>query len=168
MTGAAGKERVNSGNNDANTERAGVRATVRMWKGGPLRQMAATKVGAFIPFAKTINGCSFAGRYVCDECQQPSTGVSLQNDGKISGKRHFKWLCDLCTRGQERKTPTPEQKQAVIDRLAAARQARTAPRYRPAVQGSVRIQERKMSEICNAVAAVAAEVNPLKEVYAVM
>jgi hypothetical protein len=42
---------VNS-ENEANTERV----AVRMWKGGPLRQMAATKVsGAFIPYAKTIN-----------------------------------------------------------------------------------------------------------------
>lgn len=103
-------------------------SNIRTWVGGPLRQMAATKVsGAFIPFAKTINGCHFAGRYVCDGCQEPCTGVSLQNDGKLSGNRHSKWLCDLCIRGQERKTRTPEQRQAVIDRLAAARRDRTAP-----------------------------------------
>jgi hypothetical protein len=45
-------------------------------------------VAKFIPYAKTINGCSFAGRSVCDGCQEPCTGVSLQNDGKMSGKRH--------------------------------------------------------------------------------
>jgi len=98
----------------------------RMWTGGPLRQMAATKVGAFIPFAKTINGCSFAGRYVCDECPEPCAGVSLSDVGKMSGNRHSGWLCDLCIKGKERKTRTPEQKQAAIDRLAAARRDRTA------------------------------------------
>ena len=41
----AGKERVNS-NNESITE-------VRMWKGGPLREMAASRVSnAFIPYAK--------------------------------------------------------------------------------------------------------------------
>jgi hypothetical protein len=136
--------------NEASTERA-VRAdgaeigAVRMWNGGPLRQMAATKVGAYIPFAKTINGCSFAGRYVCEACQEPCTGVSLSDVGKISGKRHFKWLCDLCIRGQERKTRSPEQKQAAIDRLAAARRDRTA---------TVRIQGREEMSTCNAVTAV--------------
>ena len=146
--------------NEPSTERVTVRA-VRMWKGGPLRQMAATKVGAFIPFAKTINGCSFAGRYVCEACQEPCGGVSLSDVGKISGKRHFKWLCDLCIRGKQRKTRTPEQKQVAIDRLVAARRDRTA---------TVRVQEGKMS-ICNAVeavAAVAADLNPNKEVYGTM
>jgi formylmethanofuran dehydrogenase subunit E len=37
-------------------------------------------------FAKTTNGCSFAGRYVCDGCQQPCGGVSLLDVGKLSGK----------------------------------------------------------------------------------
>ena len=61
--------------------------------------MAATKVsGAFIPFAKTIDGCSFAGRYICEGCQEPCGGVSLSDVGKLSGKRHFKWLCDLRNR----------------------------------------------------------------------
>ena len=101
-----------------------------MWEGGPLRQMAATKVsGAFIPFAKTINGCHFAGRYVCDGCQQPSNGVHRQNDGRLSGNRHSKWLCDPCFEGRERKTRTPEQRQAAIDRLAAARRDRATVRY---------------------------------------
>jgi hypothetical protein len=158
MLRAAGKARVNSRNNEASTERAG-RVTVRMWNGGPLRQMAATKVGAFIPYARTINGCSFAGRYVCDECQEPCGGVSLSDDGKLSGNQHSKWLCDLCIRGIERKPRTLEQRQAVIDRLAAARRHRAA---------SVRIQEGRDVEMSNAVAAVAADVNPLKEGYAAM
>jgi hypothetical protein len=146
---------VNS-RHEANTE-TDVRVTVRMWKGGPLRQMATIKVGAFIPYARTINGCSFAGRYVCDGCQEPCTGVSLSDVGKMRGNRHFKWLCDLCIRGKQRKTRTLEQKQVVIDRLAAARRDRTT-----VIQGNEGV------EIRNAVAAVTAEVNPTREVYAIM
>jgi hypothetical protein len=132
---------------------------VRRWKGGPLRQMAATKVSnAFIPFARTINGLSFAGRYVCDACQEPCTGVSLQNDGKLNGKLHSGWLCDLCIRGKARKVHTSEQKQAVIHRLAAARRNRT----------TVRIQGNEEVGMSNAVTAVAVDVNPLKEVYGIM
>ena len=142
--------------NEASTEMAVM--AVRMWKGGPLRQMAATKVGAFIPFAITINGCSFAGRYVCDACQEPCGGVSLSDVGKLSGNRHFKWLCDLCIRGKQHKTRSPEQKQAAIDRLAAARRDRA----------TVRIQRSEQMSICKAVTAVAADVNPAQEVYAVM
>jgi hypothetical protein len=158
--GIRGKECVNK--NQPSAERA-VRAdgaeigAVRMWTGGPLRQMAATKVGAFIPFAITINGCSFAGRYVCDGCQEPCGGVSLSDVGKLSGKRHFKWLCDLCIRGKQRKTRTPEQKQAAIDRLAAARRDRAA---------TVRLQEGKMS-LCNAVTAVCGS-KSTQEVYGIM
>jgi hypothetical protein len=149
---------VNS-EHEANTVTAEARVTVRMWKGGPLRQMAASKVSsAFIPYAKTINGCHFAGRYVCDGCQEPCTGVSLQNDGKLNGKLHSGWLCDLCIRGKERKVLTQVQKQALIDRLAAARRDRT----------TVRIHKGRDVGICNAVTAVTADVNPLKEVYAVM
>jgi hypothetical protein len=153
----AGEDRVNS-RHEANTE-TDVRVTVRMWKGGPLRQMGATKVsGAFIPYARTINGCHFAGRYVCDGCQQPCGGISLSDVGKMSGKRHSRWLCDLCIRGKQRKTGTLEQRQAVIHRLAAARRGRT----------TVQVQRNEDVEICHAVAAVAADVNPNKEVYAVM
>lgn len=149
---------MNSKNNEPSNVRD-IRVTVRTWAGGPLRQMAATKVsGAFIPFARTINGCHFAARYVCDECQEPCAGVSLQNDGRLSGNRHSKWLCDLCTRGVQRKTRTLEQRQVAIDRLAAARRRTT-----------VRIQRsEEMSEMRNAVAAVAAEANPNKEVYGTM
>jgi hypothetical protein len=118
---SAGKESVNS-NNEATGR------VVRMWVGGPLRQMAASRVsGAFFPYAKTINGCSFAGRYVCDGCQEPCGGVSLSDVGKMSGNRQSRWLCDLCIRGKQRKPRSLEQKQAAIHRLAAARQARTAP-----------------------------------------
>jgi hypothetical protein len=136
---------------------------VRMWKGGPLRQMAATKVSStFIPYAKTINGLSFAGRYVCDGCQEPCGGISLSDVGKLSGNRPSKWLCDSCKAGktsQPRQTRTLEQRQAAIHRLAAARRDRAA---------IVRIQlSEEMSEICNAVTAVAADVNPNEEVYAV-
>src|ERR1035437_9241164 len=150
---SAGKERVNSTN-----EATGV----RMWKGGPLRQMAATKVsGAFIPYARTINGCHFAGRYACDGCQEPCGGVSLSDVGKMSGNRHSRWLCDRCRTGKTRQphqTRTPEQLQAVIDRLAAARRNRT----------TVQVQRNEDVEICHAVAAVAADVNPNKEVYGIM
>jgi hypothetical protein len=143
--------------NEPDTERV-VRVMVRMWKGGPLRQMAATKVGLFIPQAKTINGHHFAGRYVCDGCNQPCAGISLSDVGRLSGKRHSIWFCDLCIRGKQRKNPTPEQRQAAIHRLAAARRDRT----------TVRIQGNDHLEICKAVAAVAADVNPLQEVYAAM
>jgi len=133
---------------------------VRMWFGGPLRQMAATKVGAFIPYAKTINGCSFAGRYVCDECQEPCGGISLSDVGKMSGKRHSRWLCDLCIRGKQRKTRSPEQKQAAIDRLAAARRGRA----------TVRIQGREEMSVCKAVVAVTAVCGSksTQEVYGAM
>ena len=132
---------------------------VRMWESGPLRQMAATKVsGAFIPYSKTINCCHFAGRYVCDGCQEPCTGVSLQNDGKMSGNRHSRWLCDPCFKGRKRKVRTPEQRQAAIDRLAAARRDRAI----------VRIQGKEDVGMCNEVAAVTADVNPTEEVYGVM
>jgi hypothetical protein len=123
----AGKDFVNSRNNEASTERD-ARVMVQMWQGGPQRQMAATKVGAFIPYAKAINGCSFAGRYVCDGCQEPCGGVSLSDVGKNGGNRHSRWLCDPCRAGktrQPRQTLTPGQKQALIHRLAAARRNRT-------------------------------------------
>lgn len=152
---AARKERVNSKHEATGT-------VVRMWAGGPMRQMAATKVSStFIPYAKTINGCHFAGRYVCDGCEQPCGGISLSDVGKMSGKRHRGWLCDSCKAGktrQPRQERTLEQRQAVIDRLAAARRDRAA---------TVRIQGNEGVEIRN-VAAVAAEVNPNKEVYGIM
>ena len=135
-------------------------SNIRTWKGGPFRQMAATKVSStFIPFAKTINGHHFVGRYVCDGCEQPCGGISLSDVGKMSGNRPRGWLCDLCMRGKERKTATPEQKQAVIYRLAAARQHRSA---------TVRVQGKDDVEMSNAVTAVAVEANPSKEVYGII
>jgi hypothetical protein len=131
-----------------------------MWTRGPLRQMAASKVsGVFIPYAKTINGCHFAGRYVCDECQEPCGGISLSDVGKMSGNRHSKWLCDLCIRGKQRKTRTPEQIQAAIQRLEAARRDRAA---------NIRVQGKEDVEISKAVVAVTADVNPAEEVYGAM
>jgi hypothetical protein len=136
---------------------------VRMWKGGPLRQMAATKVSnAFIPFARTINGCHFAARYVCDACQEPCTGVSLSDVGKMSGNRLSKWLCDSCKAGKTRRprqTRTQEQIQAAIKRLEAARRDRAT---------SVRIQGKEDVAISKAVVAVTADVNPAEEVYGAM
>jgi hypothetical protein len=158
---SAGKERVNSKNNEASTERD-VRAIVRMWKGGPLRQMAATKVsGAFIPYAKTINGHHFVGRYVCDGCQQPCGGISLSDVGKMSGNRLSKWLCDSCKACKTRqpRQTTPEQRQAAINRLAAARRDRAT---------SVRIQGKEDVAISKAVVAVTTDVNPAEEVYGAM
>ena len=134
-------------------------SNIRTWAGGPLRQMAATKVsGVFIPYAKTINGCHFAGRYVCDGCEEPCGGISLSDVGKMSGKRHSGWLCDPCFEGRKRKPRTPEQKQAAIDRLAAARRDRA----------TLRVQRSEQMSICKAITAVTAEANPAQEVYGIM
>ncbi len=141
------------------------RVTVRMWDGGPLREMATSKAtAAFIPYAKTINGCHFAGRYVCDGCQVPCAGVSLQNDGRLSGKEQSSWLCDLCISGRQRKSRTSEQKHAVIQRLLAARQARIGDSIGDSCTGTKTDREDDMS-VCKTVAAVAVEPNPHKEVY---
>lgn len=110
---------------------------LRTWKGGPLRQMSATNAtNAFIPFAITIEGCNYAGRYVCDCCNHPCSGVilrTLQNVGKNVGNRPSGesldcqgWVCDVCEKGGTRKVQSEAQKQAVIDRLTAARATRTA------------------------------------------
>jgi hypothetical protein len=142
-------------------------SNIRMWKGGPLRQMAATKVSsAFIPYAKTINGHHFVGRYVCDGCQQPCGGISLQNDGRLSGKQHSYWLCDLCIRGKQRKTRTSEQKHAGIERLLAARQARIgADSFADSYTDITTKPEKVGMSVSRTVAAVAVELNPHKEVY---
>jgi len=101
---------------------------LRTWEGGPLRQMAATKVtAAFIPFAKETNGCSFAGKYVCDRCLKPCGALLLRNASdveKIDRQMASLWLCELCIAGKTRKARSPEQTQALIARLAAARAAR--------------------------------------------
>jgi hypothetical protein len=110
---------------------------LRTWEGGPLRQMAIEKASnAFIPFAISVEKCNYAGRYVCEGCNQPVNGLSLrslQNVGKNLENRPFNepsdlqgWICDLCERGGIRKVATEAQKHAVIDRLAAVRAARIA------------------------------------------
>ena len=106
---------------------------VRMWTGGPLRQMASRKVSStFIPYAKTINNLTFVGRYVCDGCMEPSQGVyRRQNDGQMSNPGHpgrdIDWLCDSCLHGNVRVIRTPEEKEAqrsaLASRLTLARQA---------------------------------------------
>lgn len=71
----------------------------RMWEGGPLRQMASSKVsGTFIPYDKPINGLSFAGRYVCDECKAACGGVRRQIAGKTPLEIEYtsQWVCDGC------------------------------------------------------------------------
>ena len=102
----------------------------RMWPGGPLRQMAESKVsGTFIPVTPRQNLTS-AGRYVCDGCQEPSKGVYRQDDSKMSGNGHSSdvsgWFCDSCRQGKARVTRTPEQREArraaLAERLTVARQ----------------------------------------------
>ena len=87
---------------------------IRTWPGAPLRQMAATKASAtFIPYAKPIDGCTFAGRYVCDCCLQPCSGVIqviAQDDCQNSGNRHPRWLCHTCEAGGTRKVITDTQR----------------------------------------------------------
>jgi hypothetical protein len=118
---------------ESNTE------NVRMWTGGPLRQMASTKVSStFIPHARTIENCSFVGRYVCDGCQEPSKGVYRQEYSKPSSNRTpaqgsdienggITWVCDTCKGGRVRVIRTPEEKEAqrsaLVSRLTLARQA---------------------------------------------
>ncbi len=142
----AGKECV--AKNEGITE-----GTVRMWKGGPLRQMAATKVSsAFIPYAKTINGCSFAGRYVCDGCQEPCTGVSLSNVSKLSSNGHSTWQCDLCKQGRSRVYRSPQekaaQKAALVARMAAARSLRANVQvHGSVVQNAACMHERQERKI---------------------
>jgi hypothetical protein len=101
---------------------------LRTWEGGPLRQMAETKASsAFIPFAITIEGCSFVGKYVCDRCLKPCGGLLLKDASdveKIEQRQASLWLCELCIAGRTRKERSPEQKQALVDRMAAARAAR--------------------------------------------
>jgi hypothetical protein len=108
----------------------------RAWTGGPLRQFTATKVSStFAPFAITLNGCNFAGRYVCDGCQQPCTGVSLSNVSRLSRNGHSTWQCDLCKQGRSRVYRSPQekaaQKAALIARMAAARSVRASVQVQP-------------------------------------
>ena len=95
---------------------------IRMWEGGPLRQMSDVAMSGFIPYAKTINSCGFAGRYICDGCQEPSRGVRRQNVYKLDGNRPSGWSCDSCIEGRTRKGRSSEARRAAGARLAAARQ----------------------------------------------
>jgi hypothetical protein len=113
----------------------------RVWLGGPLRQMSSTKVSStFIPF-RTIENRSFVGRFVCDECLEPSKGVYRQEysktssnrgseQGSDSGNGGITWVCDSCLNGKARVIRTPEEKEAqrwaLASRLALARQAHAA------------------------------------------
>jgi len=103
----------------------------RMWQRGPLRQMAASKVtSTFIPYTRTINDLTFAGRYICDRCTEPSQGVYRQNVGEMSGNGHssegIDWLCDSCVKGRIRVPLTSEQRQTASMRLAGLRAKRAA------------------------------------------
>jgi hypothetical protein len=109
---------------------------LRAWTGGPLRQFTARKVSStFLPFAITLNGCNFAGRYVCDGCQQPCTGVSLSNVSGLSRNGHSTWQCDLCKQGRSRVYRSPQekavQKAALSARMAAARSVRVTVPVQP-------------------------------------
>ena len=104
----------------------------RMWPGGPLRQMSESKISStFIPVTP-IENLTFAGRYVCDGCQEPSKGVYRQDDSKTSRNGHSSgvsgWVCDSCRQGKARVTRTPEQREAqkaaLAERLTLARQTR--------------------------------------------
>ena len=103
-------------------------SNIRTWAGGPLRQMAATKASrAFIPFKTTIERCSFAGKYVCDRCLEPCSGVLLKDASDVEKNERqmaFLWLCQTCIAGGTRKVRSESQKQALLARLAMARAAK--------------------------------------------
>jgi len=62
----------------------------RMWEGGPLRQIADTKVSpVYRAYVYGGSRCTFAGRYVCDGCIEPAIGVYRQ-------KRSGLWVCGGC------------------------------------------------------------------------
>jgi hypothetical protein len=112
---------------------------LRAWTGGPLRQFTATKVSsAFVPFARTLNGCNFAGRYVCDACLEPCTGVSLSDVSKTSRNGWSAWQCDLCKQGRSRVYRSPQekaaQKAALVARMGAARSVRASVQVQPSLQ----------------------------------
>lgn len=106
---------------------------LRTWKGGPLRQMAASKVAAaFVPFAKTIEGLDWAGHYVCENCKDAVSGgvrlVDTTKDARLSKIWATAWLCDQCindpTRGErsaEEKAEIAENRRQKGLRLAASR-----------------------------------------------
>ena len=111
---------------------------VRMWTGGPLRQMASTKVSSTFISITPRQNLTFAGRYVCDQCAEPSKGVYRQEYSKTSSNRApaqgsdgenggITWVCDSCKGGRVRVIRTPEEKDAqrsaLASRLTLARQA---------------------------------------------
>jgi hypothetical protein len=109
---------------------------VRTWPGGPQRQMSDHKVsGTFIPVTPVQNH-TFAGRYVCDGCQQPSVGVYRQDVSQMSKNRLSEqgpdWVCDSCLNGRVRVVRTPEQQEvqraATASRFALRRQVRPQTR----------------------------------------
>jgi hypothetical protein len=96
--------------------------------------MASRKVSStYIPITPRQN-LTFAGRYVCDRCLEPSKGVYRQEYSKTSGNRWSgegpDWICDSCLNGKVRVTYTAEQKQAqkvaMTERFVLARQAHAA------------------------------------------
>jgi len=103
---------------------------IRMWQSGPLRQMASSKMSnTFIPCATTINGHTFAGRYVCDGCQAPCSGVRRSDVAKMSRNRHSNvkvgWHCVSCRQGKTRIPRTTEQRRAAAQRLTLIRHSRS-------------------------------------------
>ena len=109
-------------------------AVIRMWPGGPLRQMSESKASStFIPVTP-VGNLTFAGRYVCDGCQEPSKGVYRQDYSNTSGNRRSGgisgWVCDSCLQGKARVTRTPEQREvrraALAERLNLAREVNRA------------------------------------------
>src|SRR5882724_4667167 len=72
---------------------------------------------------RTIENRSFAGRFVCDGCLEPSKGVYRQEysktssnrasaQGSDSGNGGITWVCDSCKGGRVRVIRTPEEKEA--------------------------------------------------------
>ncbi len=91
---------------------------LRAWAGGPLRQFSHDSASGLIPFARTVEGCAFAGKYVCEVCKTPCPGVMLINN---------LWQCEACQAGRAHRkgrSMTPEQRAAAGERLRLAREAR--------------------------------------------
>ena len=110
----------------------------RVWMCGPLRQMAASKISSTFISVTPRQNLTFAGRYVCDHCAEPSKGVYRQEYSKTSSNRGSEqgsdsgtggitWVCDSCKGGKARVVRTPEeqeaQRSALVSRMTLARQA---------------------------------------------
>jgi hypothetical protein len=61
----------------------------RMWIGGPLREWSPVQVRSFI----SLGNGGFGGRYVCDDCLKPVTGVYRVTGAQNGG---YKWQCAGC------------------------------------------------------------------------